>query len=232
MTSDPMQFQREYQQQQMPIKPGHVKSKLVILGLLVIIGYVGIWNYWPTSALANIPYCVTDLFASPSVLNSSTENTISGVYKSERLGIDGYIFLRFYNDGTVLTFRRRDRNPEPSYDQSLFIGPTNHYSQSNEHAYIHMQSPESQWRYISKWFIKTNNTPSIESGEYVFQNNKIVFTTYRKDSKVADPVLIEWAGLYSKDVLVLTRVEHWPNAIWVGKTDFTRFNVEQCPFNE
>jgi hypothetical protein len=101
MTGDPLQFQREYQQEKMPFQPGHVKSKLVMLGALFIFGVIGAWFFYPTSALANLPYCI-NVFSSSN--SSASEVTLNGVFMAKHIGPHGkyYDILRFYEDGSAM----------------------------------------------------------------------------------------------------------------------------------
>lgn len=212
MASEHLQFQREYQQQKMPFKPGHVKSKLVMLGILAIFGYVGIWNFWPASTLANLPYCVTNAFTPHPEVTGSTETVLGGVFRSESRVGGKYFYLRFYPDGTVIILRWINWRDYPFARLDFGMEP--------------------EWRDISHRLNKENKNPEHESGKYLIQNNRIMFTTSYYRSPGNDFVNVEWEGDYSTDVLILLRREKHSDDTWIEKNEYIRLNVEQCPFTK
>ncbi len=203
MASEPLQFQREYQQEKMPFKPGHVKSKLVMLGALFILGIVGACYFaFTTGVIANLSYCIKPYDSNDIPSSRVIDNKINGVYVSDRKPgshFSHYLALRFYEDGLVI------------------------------YAIIASGDIEKDWWKISKWF-KDAYKSDYQYGTYEINGSEITFTTFIHGD--TDPLLIEWEGSYSEEVLVLKFIEHWPTEKRTKTDEFNRLEVEQCPFTK
>ena len=88
---------------------------------------------------------------------------------------------------------------------------------------------EKDWWKISRWF-KDANKSDYQYGTYEINGSEITFTTFfHRDT---DPLLIEWEGSIREEVLVLKFIEHWPYGTHTRTDEFTRLEIEQCPFTK
>ena len=143
-----MDRQTEYLIARNQVPRGQITTRLLILLIFLIIAYAAIWYFWPTSNLANLPYCIGDLFPA-----NTQPNTLNGVYISPRTGprMDNFDLpwvhmLRFNGDDQVM------------YAHEIYIRRVN-------------------WREILTWFNWKKPDNRIFYGRYVMADDQIQFTT-------------------------------------------------------
>ena len=198
-----MDRQTEYLIARNQVPRGQITTRIFILLIFLMIAYIAIWYFWPTSSLANLPYCI---FHNDS---NQSPNTIKGIFVSEprSMGFEGDSIrelLRFYDDGLLL-----------------------HYTQYHNHWGRGQPDIYRNWREMSKWFNRETyeQYEYNDQGKYQLVGDQITLET--ADSRINQSTT--WLGTYSNGTLTLT----WVDSVLKETitVQFSRFVVEECPFN-
>lgn len=195
--------QAEYLIARNQVPRGQITTRLFILLIFLVIAYAAIWYFWPTSTLANLPYCIY-----PKDSHNQSTDMISGIFASgtRAIGFEGdYVreVFRFYPDGFVIHHTEYH----------------NHWDRIDLEAY-------GGWRGILNWFNRQDyeHSPFADKGSYSLAGNQIKIET--GSSAINQPMT--WAGTFAGDSMKLTWVDDVLDES-VTKT-FSRIIIEECPF--
>ena len=158
------------------------------------------WTTEPTSTAEFTATPTPPRFSFGATPAGGQKGGISGVFVSRQDSdncIPGYKFLRFYEDGLVLS-----------------VSVCSSY-----------ETLEQTWQAVQKWFHRDNPERLNSGGEYYTQGDMIWFrdsTTYDENFNQELPslitVIVDYSGTYSEKQLVLDSYSH--------KTDFARDGAE------
>lgn len=198
-----MDRQAEYLIARNQVPRGQITTRFFTLGAFLVLWYLAIWYFWPTSNLANFPYCIGDLVSGYSS-EGGQQATLSGVYISPRTGprMDNFDLpwvhlLRFASDGQVM------------FARETYI------------SYIN-------WRDTLKWFRWGTTDNRVFMGSYEIINDQIQITLGRQP----DNYFIEWEGTIADGKLIFEGNDYLIPGPFANTNSivFTHYLLEQCPF--
>lgn len=183
------------------IPRGRITTHLSTLFVFLVVSYAAIWYFWPTTYLANLPYCVSDLFQDTAPAREPPA-ALDGVYISPRAGarMDNFdipwtYFLRFNENGQVM--------------YAVEVGAT------------------LNWRQISNWFEWDRTAGRVYVGTYKITDDQILITLNRQ----SDGLYAEWQGRIINGTLRFESNKQLIPGAFAGTNTviFKPYNVEKCP---
>jgi hypothetical protein len=185
---------------------GQITTRIFILFIFLVIAYAAIWYFWPTSFLANLPYCMSEDLVLWNAPLSDQPPMLNGVYVSFRTGprIDTFDLpwvhlLRFDFDGRVI------------YTFEIYQTRIN-------------------WRNISRWFHFNSLDSRMLVGTYDIQGHNGIRITIRTFENNVE----EWVGIIADSKLIFTRndILIFNPFLENDTVVFEPYVVEQCPFGK
>jgi hypothetical protein len=195
-----LQTEAQIKQSQMPI------SRRIVFLILILVGlYAWVWYYDPTSALANLPYCMK----TPMSQNSGMKNmdpALAGIFMAH-LPEPEFIEPNFRIQGGLIILVRFNDDDRLMYADSAY------------YRYIN-------WHEISSWFNWDSPGLKVSYANYERNGNHVrIFIAPAFAGKFASSTTGEIADgtftLENAEVL-------WHNK--KGKLVFQSYIVETCPF--
>lgn len=196
-----MGHQAEYLARRNLVPRRQITTHLSILFVFLVVSYVAVWYFWPTTYPANLPYCVNDFFLQRSPTPEQM-SVLEGVYMSPRAGarMDNFdipwtYFLRFNENGQVM--------------YAVEVGVT------------------LNWRQISKWFDWGTTAGRAYVGTYEIIDDQILITLNRQ----SDGLRAEWQGRIINGTLRFESNKQLIPGAFAGTNTviFKPYNVERCP---
>lgn len=182
------------------IPRGRITTHLSTLFVFLVVSYAAIWYFWPTTYLANLPYCVSDLFLDAAPANEQPA-ALDGVYISPRAG------ARMDNFSPSLTHLLRfNKNGQVMYT---------------------IQGGSLDWRGIARWFNWDTTTSRAYTGRYVIVKDQIRITLGKaftgRDMEWQGRIIAGELRFESNEQLIANAFSGTNTVV------FKPYNVEKCP---
>lgn len=179
-----------------------IQRNILILLAVIIISYTALWYFMPTSAVANLPYCLTDIMTGNSEEDSHPDSIVGVFIANVDVNLKGDITIKYLPyDTHILRF---DSNGQVMY------APFRDYGKMN-------------WRQVSIWFNWKSANESILRGEYIINGTRIEFATTGSAASIQWNGRIELNNATQQKTLYLTGPS-------TETFIFKFYNVGQCPF--
>lgn len=197
-----MDAQTEYLIKRNHIGRIQIQRNILILLAVIVISHVVLWYFVPTSAVANLPYCVTGILTGNSERDSRSDSIVGVFIAHIDVDLKGNIIKKYLPyDTHLLRF-------DP--DGQVIYAPVRDYGKMN-------------WRQVSIWFNWNSANETILRGEYKINGNRIGFATAGSTTSIEWSGRIELNNATQQKTLYLTGPS-------VETFIFNFYNVDQCPF--